>query len=105
LYEYLNYVLIDPNGDSLSRYKWIYIGFNLAESVTWFIIAIVLPFRFKIDRVLVLQVLALALFGLSDIFEVYGTTALLLLFKASLLIALLQGKSRLVLKQVIKNRL
>lgn len=100
IYGILNYRLIDPASIEPIWYRRSYLIFNYIEAAIWFIIALYLPFRFRHDRALVLQMIALVAFGFSDLIECQGTTLLLLLYKGALLLALVQGRSLLTKRSV-----
>jgi len=95
MYEFLNYELIQPSTMIPEWYRYAYLAFNVFEAIAWLAIGLIVFIRFQKDFPGYLQLAAFWSFGASDLFECYGTTPLLLLFKGALIVALLQGKRAL----------
>ena len=95
LYAFMDWKLIDTASPWIADYNWLYLPFNALEALAWLVCAVVTWRRHRHRRparVVWFQVLAFALFGLSDVIELSGTTPLLLLFKLALIIALVHGR-------------
>ncbi|RYD31348.1 MAG: hypothetical protein EOP86_18090 [Verrucomicrobiaceae bacterium] len=90
-YGFLNLRLIDTRGDSLGFLRLPYLIFNAVEAVCWLAVSLVILWRFlrhRKSRREIYYALAFLAFGLSDVIETSGTTALLLLFKGACLLAI-----------------
>ena len=91
-YLFLNYKLIDTSSDVMALYNWVYIPFNLIESVIWFFwsVRVIVKYK-KFNQSLVKWIYSLSyfLFGISDVIELSATTPLLLLFKGAIILSLI----------------
>ena len=93
IYDLLNYKILDTSSEIMQNYNFIYIPFNLVEALIWFIYIPKTWIKYKAapKDVLIWQSISFLLFGLSDLIETNSTTVLLILFKAAILVSLING--------------
>ena len=99
IYLYLDYKLIDTTSELMKDYNVVYQPFNVIEGIIWFayIPKTFIKYYGKTNNQNVfLQCFSFMLFGISDFIEVNATTPLLLLFKLSVIIALITGHRSII---------
>lgn len=99
IHDIANYLLVDPGSDSLVEYRPWYVGFNWCESLCWLGFALVVfarYLRFRRSPFEPLYALTFLIFSASDALETSGLTVLLLLLKATCILALLAQRKIIV---------
>ncbi len=102
IYYFLDYKLLDTTAEYMQSYNWIYKPFNIIEGVIWilYIPKTIKNYWSRSDRSIVIgQCVSFLLFGMSDFIEFYSTSVFLILFKLSILIALIVGH-KAILKSI-----
>ena len=105
LYIYFNYFIIETSYDNLGSFLIPYIVFNIIESLIWIWCSIYVALRYfksgNNSNELYYSISYFA-FGLSDIIETSGTTALLLLFKGACILAIIEYRKQAKMKYLTK---
>jgi 4-amino-4-deoxy-L-arabinose transferase-like glycosyltransferase len=102
IYRFLDYKLLDTTADYMQSFNWIYQPFNIIEGIIWllYIPKTIKKYWGHSDRSIVMwQCISFLLFGMSDFIEIYSTSVFLILFKLSILIALIVGH-KAILKSI-----
>jgi len=102
IYRFLDYKILDTTADYMQSYNCIYQPFNIIEGIIWilYIPKTIKKYWNQSDRSIVMwQCVSFLLFGISDFIEFYSTSVFLILFKLSILIALIVGH-KAILKSI-----
>jgi len=102
IYYFLDYKLLDTTAEYMQSYNWIYKPFNIIEGIVWilYIPKTIKNYWNHSDKSIVIgQCVSFLLFGMSDFIEFYSTSVFLILFKLSILIALVVGH-KAILKSI-----
>jgi hypothetical protein len=96
----LNYKILDTTAEYMQSYNWIYQPFNLIEGIIWllYVPKTIMKYWKNADKQMVTwQAVSFILFALSDFIEMNSTSVLLILFKFSILVALIVGHKAIIL--------